>query len=324
MLFSNKKEDVIDLKLTTHGRRLLSEGVFKPVYYSFHDDNILYDAARVSGSSANPNEGIVGSLESQNNIQKRIREETPYLKAQHNFSSREVRNEDPRQSTEKEKNYILDSPLGTVDTNSFKSPAWEVSFLHNSSSAYTTAFENSSKHQTVQVPQVETEIMYKTAVGFDSPLARQKRLPRNFEEDPELNSSVFGDGTYMAVDPDYILLNVEEKNSIFMSKNYDIEIYESGSNGWNKLDFMKRHDKIVDNILVDNPPQPDVTLDPSYVEYFFDVLVDEEIPENLICRGVQRLKSKDIMIDTGIECPDLEGTFDINPYISDSPEVDCP
>ncbi len=48
-----------------------------------------------------------------------------------------------------------------------------------------------------------------------------------------------------------------------------------------------------------------------------------EIPTNLICRGVQKLKSKDIMIDTEVECPDLEGTFDVNPYISDSPEVDC-
>jgi hypothetical protein len=322
MLFSNKKEEVIDLKLTMHGRKLLSEGVFKPVYYAFYDDNILYDASRVSGSAANPNEGIVGGFEIQNNIQKRIREETPYLKAQHNFSSREVRSEDPRQTTEREKNYILESPLGTVDINSFKSPAWEISFLHNSSSAYTTAFQNSNKHQLVQIPQIETRIEYDTAVAFNVP--GSKGLPRGFEEDPELNSNVFGDGTYMAVDPDYILLNIEEKNSVFTSKNYDIEIYESGSNGWNKLDFKKRPEEIVNNILVDKPPQPSIDLDPSYVEYFFDVLVDEEIPENLICRGIQSLKSKDILVDIEVECPDLEDAFDINPYISDSPEVDCP
>lgn len=323
MLFSNKKEDVIDLKLTTHGRRLLSEGIFKPVYYSFYDDNIIYDASRVSGSAASPSEGIVGGLEIQNNIQKRIKEETPYLKAQHNFSSREVRNEDPTQVTEREKNYILESPIGTMDIGAFKSPAWEVSFLHNSSSEYSLAFENPSKHQLVRIPQIETEIMYKTAVAFDRPAPR-RGLPRGFEEDPELNSSVFVDGTYMSVDPDYILLNVEEKNSVFMSKNYDVEIYESGSNGWNKLDFKKRPEQIVDGILVDNAPSPDIELDSTYVEYFFDVLVDEEIPANLICRGVQKLKSKNIMIDTEVECPDLEGTFDLNPYISDSPEVECP
>jgi len=323
MLFSNKKEDVIDLKLTPHGRRLLADGVLKPVYYSFFDDGILYDASRVSGSDINPSEGIVGGFEAQSNIQRRIREETPYLKTQHNFSSREVRNEDPRQTTEREKNYILDSPLGTVDINSYKSPAWEVSFMHNSSSDSTTSFENSGKHQLVRIPQLETEIMYKTSVAFNRRPAR-KGLPRGFEEDPELNSGVFEDNTYMAVDPDYILLNVEEKNSVFLSRNYDIEVYESGSNGWNKLDFAKRPEQIVDGILVDNPPRSNVDLNPTYVEYFFDVLVDEEIPENLICRGIQKLRSKNIFIDTEVECPDLEGTFDINPYISDSPEVDCP
>lgn len=323
MLFSNKKEEVIDLKLTTHGRRLLSEGIFKPVYYSFYDDNIVYDATRISGSSANPNENIVGGNESQNTIQKRISQETPYVKAQHNFSSREVRSEDPRQSTEREKNYILNSPIGTVDINSFKSPAWQISFLHNSCSSYATAFENASKHQLVQIPQLQCEIMYKTAAAFDRPGPR-KRLPRGFEEDSELNSGVFEDGTYMAVDPDYILINVEEKNSVFMSENYDVEVYESGSDGWNKLDFKNRPKQIVNNILVDNVAQPNITLDSSYVEYFFDVLVDDEIPQNLICRGVQKLKSKDIFVDTEVECPDLEGSFDINPYISDTPEVECP
>ena len=323
MQFFNSKEDVIDLKLTMHGRYLLSQGKFKPVYYSFYDDNILYDAARVSGSAISPNEGIVGSLEIQNNIQKRITEETPYLKAQHNFSSREIRNEDPRQLTEREKNYTLESPLGTVDINSFRSPAWEISFLHNSSSAYTTAFQNSSKHQIVQIPQIETDIMYKTAVGFDSP---PKDLPTGFEEDPELSTTVFVDGTYIAIDPEYLLLNVEEKNSIYMNQNYDIEIYESGSNGWEKLDFVKRQNNIIDGILVDNPPRTEVKLDTSYAEYYFDVLVDDEIPENLICRGVQKLKAKNIFIDTEIECPDqdLGAPFDINPYISDTPETDCP
>ena len=39
MEFFNKKQDVIELKLTQFGRNLLSRGIFKPVYYSFFDDN---------------------------------------------------------------------------------------------------------------------------------------------------------------------------------------------------------------------------------------------------------------------------------------------
>jgi hypothetical protein len=321
MLFSNKKEEVIDLKLTMHGRRLLSQGLLKPVYYSFHDDNILYDAARVSGSSTDVYEGLAGSVEIQSNIQKRISEETPYLKTQHNFSGREVRPEDPRQLAEREQSYVLGPTLGTVDIGAFKSPAWEVAFLHNSSSAQTTAFENASKHQLVNIPQVETEIMYETAVGYTT---APRDLPRAFEDDPELAGSAHMDATYVAVDPDYILLNVEEKNSVYMPDNYDIEVYESGSNGWNKLDFAKRQETIVDGFIVNPRKQKAITPDPSYVEYFFDVLVDEEIPENLICRGVQKLKVSNILIDTDVECPDLDGTFDINPYISDTPDLDCP
>jgi hypothetical protein len=323
MLFSNKKEEVIDLELTVHGRRLLSNGVFKPVYYSFYDDNIIYDPQRIAGSTANPNESEVAAAELQNDVQKRIREETPYLKTQGNFSGREVLVEGTNQISERERNYILTSPLGTVNLNSFKSPAWQVSFLHNSSSHFDTAFYNSSKHQLVHIPQVKCEIMYETAVGLDLPPGR-KKLPRGFEEDPELNSGVFSDNSYVAVDPDYILLNVEEKNSVFSSKNYDVEIYESGSDGWNKLDFRNKPEQIVNNILVDNPIRPDAPIDSSYVEYFFDVLVDEEIPTNLICKGVQKLKSKKIFVDTEVDCPDLQGSFDINPYISDSPEVECP
>lgn len=321
MLFSNKKEEVIDLKLTMHGRRLLSQGLLKPAYYSFHDDNILYDAARVSGSSADVYEGLAGSSEIQNNIQKRISEETPYLKVQHNFSGREVRTEDPRYLAEKETNYVLGTPLGTVDIASFKSPAWEATFLHNSSSTTTTAFENPSKHQLVLVPQVETEIMYETVVGYVNP---PRRIPPGFDDDPELAGFPHTDGTFVAVNPDYILLNVEEKNSVYMSDNYDIEIYESASSGWNKLDFAKRQETIVDGFIVEPRRRKPITPDPSYVEYYFDVLVDDEIPEHLICRGVEKLKSKHIYIDVDVECPDLEGVFDINPYSSDTPDAVCP
>jgi len=45
MEFFNKKEDVIDLQLTNYGRYLLSQGKLQPKYYSFFDDNIMYNAS---------------------------------------------------------------------------------------------------------------------------------------------------------------------------------------------------------------------------------------------------------------------------------------
>ena len=75
MAFFNQKQEVFDIQLTSHGKKLLSEGNLAPEYYAFFDEDILYDA-RYAGS---PNE-------EQNYIATRIKEETPRLKTQYNFT----------------------------------------------------------------------------------------------------------------------------------------------------------------------------------------------------------------------------------------------
>ena len=71
MAFINKKEQVFDLKLTSYGHYLLSVGTFKPVYYAFYDDNVLYDK-RYAHS---------GAAENQNNVHNRIKNETQYIES---------------------------------------------------------------------------------------------------------------------------------------------------------------------------------------------------------------------------------------------------
>ena len=44
MEFFDRKKDVLDVKLTSYGRHLLSKGRLKPVYYAFFDDDIIYDS----------------------------------------------------------------------------------------------------------------------------------------------------------------------------------------------------------------------------------------------------------------------------------------
>ena len=67
--FLNKKEQVIDFKLTSYGHYLLSNGDFKPMFYGFYDDNVIYDAKYININEA------------QNNINVRIKEETPYIES---------------------------------------------------------------------------------------------------------------------------------------------------------------------------------------------------------------------------------------------------
>ena len=66
--FLNKKEQVIDFQLTPYGKHKLATGNFKPVYYSFYDEGIIYD-----GEYADLRE------EKQNEIHERIKKNTQYL-----------------------------------------------------------------------------------------------------------------------------------------------------------------------------------------------------------------------------------------------------
>ena len=79
MTFSNKKEDVLYMELTPYGRQLLSRGELKPMYYSFFDDDIVYDISQIktSDTSTYPS-GFLS--ESNGEIKTRILNSTPYLK----------------------------------------------------------------------------------------------------------------------------------------------------------------------------------------------------------------------------------------------------
>ena len=68
MEFFDPKEDVLELKLTPWGRYKLSKGGFRPVWYAFFDEGVLY------------NSEWAGFTELQNDTQDRIMEETPSLK----------------------------------------------------------------------------------------------------------------------------------------------------------------------------------------------------------------------------------------------------
>ena len=132
MKFFDDKEEVIDIQLTQFGKHLLSLGKWKPAYYAFFDDNVMYDAESA------------GITEAQNKIEPRIQENTPQLHTQHVFTGREtdflkivgtkddpfMREEDKInvQSTP-EKDYSLVSPLGNSAYGSQAAPRWSVKVL---------------------------------------------------------------------------------------------------------------------------------------------------------------------------------------------------
>ena len=73
MLFLDKKEEGIDIELTQFGKHKLSVGEFKPVYYAFYDEDIVYDTK------------YAGYEESQYNAEKRILEKLTSFSLERSF-----------------------------------------------------------------------------------------------------------------------------------------------------------------------------------------------------------------------------------------------
>ena len=73
-VFFDDKEEVLSIDFTQYGKYLLSRGKLKPTYYSFFDDDILYDSQ------------YAGFSEDQKRTEKRIQHKTPRFKTQYSFT----------------------------------------------------------------------------------------------------------------------------------------------------------------------------------------------------------------------------------------------
>jgi len=301
MTFFNKKEDVLRIELTPHGRKLLSQGMLKPVFYTFLDDDILYD-----GSQA-------GVTENNSQIKNRILSETPYMKPQTNYKGIDTSKSDDDNKTEQA--IYLQQKIGTNNTAETRSASWSITTLLNEIDSTKVALSGSTT-VTQPIPQLEMTLNYTMSLGnvneaeiSDNGLLFNRDLP----------TLVKPDGTFVDIKEEQVLLNIFEKNGFFHKDSYEIEVYlfEQDEVTLNrKLKFYQPDQQIKNNMLVE---QPDISADipedltNEFVQYYMDILVDKEIPREDVCTGLRRLKSKDIFLDLDYECPDRD-EVDINIY----------
>ena len=309
MTFFNKQEQVIDLRLTSYGKYLLSRGKFKPVYYAFFDDGILYDPLYGYGP------------QSQKEIQKRIEIDTPQLGGQYNFRGVEsevkkvnklIRSQDEWEKsvfedrtlkppeTMTDKQYALQNILGTSDLNSNYAPGWNVNFLRGeiSSSTTITSWTKQQTGSAINIPQVFTQdVTYNTVIKK----ATVGEVVTGSDSDLYGNEYI---DIYVDDDSEGILLDISECNVQFENENFEIGVYQvedevicKGKGGTREvmvpLYFAKTPQKIKDGILLDQESYlaqieelgvGDLKLDPSYVEYFLEIDVDHEIDKDFLCK----------------------------------------
>lgn len=293
MSFFNKKEEVLEIELTSYGKSLLAKGKLRPTHYAFLDDDIIYDAQ-------------YGASE-ESEADKRIREETPRSRVQYNFSSVEdtkaSRQETvPTTSGDIIKDILIQEqnrrnanpPIGTSANSSVYHPAWKSYLLQgelDSSSPYIEMGDS-----IINIPQLEVkqrDFTYKAIKDTDS--------------NSELYGYVFPDGSSVTLQEDEnneFLLFLQESNASSDSENFSIEIYEvdeqSGKEFLTPLDFMKRkkRDMIVDGFMMDNDRQGEDELypaeDPTVAGYYLDIEVDDEIDPAILTKAMQSGRFADI------------------------------
>jgi|1_EtaG_2_1085319.scaffolds.fasta_scaffold38550_2 hypothetical protein len=322
--FLNKKEQVINLKLTNYGHYLFSIGAFSPAYYAFFDDNIIYDGA------------YVGISESQNRIVKRIKEETQYVESLVLFEDAEKEvtkapselvnffevditptRKIPRKDTFKYDRAIGDAYLD--GQNADAAPAWKLVLLNGE----ITKVSERDEPNNLNIPQIDIMSTYTPRVVSSEVALRPKSVLDVIDRTP-----IFSDGNQVILEAENIMVYVDEVNTEFLSNNFDIEVFQyiTGSVTGNveRKFFETKIDQIVDGkMLMPNPRQKEISsLPSSSVEYYVDLLTDQKVDQTMACRGAEMFNRNSYYVDLGFECRNVVDDLYFDIYGSEvEPEI---
>ena len=345
MEFFNKKEEVIDLQLTQYGKYLLSLGRFKPVYYAFYDDGVIYDSQ------------YMGFSENQNNSHPRIQEDTPNLKTLHNFHSIEddmTRAVQAKNSGKEalaqlmiqptpEKAQILVNPLANSQLATDKAPSWNVSALSGRilTGSTTSTLTLSSSATVLNIPQIEVDIRYRPRVKSVEDLITEQENGIDTKYALEVvDARVFDDNTYISIDKDNLILQILEENVPQGNDNFEVEFFSiedvktnnkvkntTSIEQLNQLRLLAEPDLVVNDILLEvegNTLEPS-QIDSSFADYYFEIELDDEIDAAIICELIKN-GDKDLykFARKDFDCEEQQNKFKFNtPYTQDDIADEC-
>jgi hypothetical protein len=277
MSFFNSKEEVLDILLTEYGKKLYSEGKFKPVYYSFYDEEVIYDTQ------------YAGFAEAQNDSESRIISGTIYPKLQNLYaSSNENYRLDILNSATKAS---LGSPIGTSDPSVVYYPAWDISILNGklSSSVLNTASYRGYDSERDYIPQIN---LYSEDVKIRH--TNESFGAINLGKDEQILTREFNNG-FLVIQDAYNLFEIVENNVVEGRDNFEIEVFAVEDNNLVPLSFIRKAKEVKNNILLDKPEDgltndemmvmDSLNIDETFVEDHFNILFDSEIPEEQLDIG---------------------------------------
>ncbi len=270
MSFFNKKEDVLEIVLTPHGRSLLSKGKLMPAYYSFLDDDVIYDMVST------------GDTEANYQVKDRILENSLSLKPQSNYSDLMVKFTDntPDLTNDTVKKNVY--TLGTSNNLEDYAPSWNVQFRKGEISSSSATLQVGNKP--LNIPQIEVSLDYSLSIGNTNDIKQRRGIQESSERPMSI---IYSDGTYLKVDEEQILAKILEENGFGHSDRLEIEVFKFDDSSDEKLvplKFIKRNKEFENDLYMPNEEISTGNIDditPNTVEYYFDVRADKEIPKDI-------------------------------------------
>lgn len=321
MTFFNKKEEVISIELTQFGKHILSKGMFKPEYYAFFDDDIIYDSNFA---------GV--STETQNEIVDRIKD-VPRTRPQYSFSgveteiSRDIRNirRDNQLNEEKEKlmiqpvaekHFASAAPLGVAQLGSERTPAWSIDVLRGEIDGLVEVQVN-ERQPSLRIPQLDMDVVFTT-----KPI--EGTSEGGTSNNPYWNDSIgrfgFEDGSDILLKEEFIALEIRELNSYNLNNEFEIEVFKveqeivDGESTDKEIliplnfkpDIEKNYKITSNNVYVPTRPaqQEFFQLQTDNVEYFLDIDVDSQIDSQIMCKLKPVDRTKGLYSKRFYQCED--------------------
>ena len=339
MTYFNKKEDVYHMELTPYGRYLLSIGKLNFKSYAFFDDDIVYNLQKIA-AVVNPTENFA-LQEKQNETKTRIQSETPYMKPNGNYysvesnyntmESPEVFLDSERREVKFESFHYLKESIGDHEYKNKKNTNWKIDFLNNEMTYFSSSISHHvSGGQISHIPQVYLDLEYVTR--RDNVSNNQSSLGTSGLDNINF-SRIFGDGSYVNVLEEDVIIQIQELNSEYLSKNFKVEVFieeefndpRFGSyKNYKPLLFKNQPRKIVNGLAVtdeqfeqEGREHLEIIIDKDYVEYYFELNVDSEIAAEEICALIEQAKERNFYISDDFRCEDITDVSDLDIYQSD-------
>jgi len=146
----------------------------------------------------------------------------------------------------------------------------------------------------------------------------------------EFSTQPFSDGDVIYLSPQDALIYAEEVNTQLLTKNFDIEVFVTASSTsapsmsdpsvpttrTHQLERKYFHNiipQIENGFMISSTIQttPPTTYTTASVEYYFDLLVDQEIDPTTACRGAEVFNKQSYYVDLDFDCEEEQDEFSV-------------